>query len=90
MSDAVDRTPTFPSWYPDALRAAHLRISDSSPSPGRLQDAAIRTLEECLRSLEQPPEDLQRTAWILREFTDLKSARTARHTRTCAGRGGGR
>ncbi len=78
MSDAVDRTPVFPPWYADALRAAHLRITDSSPSPGRIQDAAIRALEECLRSLDQPPEDIKRTAWILREFTDLKEARTGR------------
>ena len=72
------KAPNLSTWLPDALLAAHLKYGGDAQSPGRLEEAAVRAIEECFAGVDQGPDDAKQTAQLFRSFRDPKSPRTPR------------
>jgi hypothetical protein len=78
MAAAEDPDDMHPEWYCEALRAAHLRFGGAAQSPGRMEEAAVRAIEEAARAVREDPGSRPTLTGMFRHFAGPDAPLTAR------------
>lgn len=70
MTSPAPEPAPLPSWFADALLAAHLGSGDGLGGPGPVEEALVRVASLCLAGITMNPEDERRQGAIFRGWAD--------------------